>query len=197
MFSQWGEDQKSSKAYWMVTATKQEASKMMALVTKAFPVFSPTDMTFISTKIWQGTPVDRKNGLLDMQYYYGITHEAINFQGIRNPSLQIAEYPDVWHANQSPPTITIVDWLKTWKTLDGQSLFTEVMVSTKGDIDLWYEEANHEEARVWLKTFLSTIVCCSGINPNTDLPKIEEMFTEPAQIVQYLEDKYSPLIIQK
>jgi hypothetical protein len=88
-----------------------------------------------------------KNGLLDMQYFYGIAHEAIKFQGIRNPSLRIAEHPDVWHANQSPPTIMIVDWFKTRKTLDGQSLFTEVMVTIKGDIDLWYEEANHEEAR--------------------------------------------------
>jgi hypothetical protein len=76
-------------------------------------------------------------------------------------------------------------------------MFTEVMVSTKGDIDLWYEEANHEEAQAWLKSSLSTIARCSGINPNTDLPKIEEMFTEPARIVQYLEDEYSPMIIQK
>ena len=170
---------------------------MMTLVTKAFPVFSPTDLTFISTKIWHGTPVERKNGLLDMQYYYGITHDAIKFQGIKNPSLRIAENPDVWNVNNSPPKITILDWFKTRKTTDGQSLFTEAMIGTKGDIDLWYEEAHHEEARAWLWTSLSTIARCSGINPHTDLQKIEEMFTEPARIVQYLEDKYSPLIIQK
>jgi hypothetical protein len=79
MFRQWGETCKNIKAYWIVTATKDEASKMMEMVTKIYKHASATELLFVPTKLWQTLPVAKKNELLDMQYHFDITHDALKF----------------------------------------------------------------------------------------------------------------------
>jgi hypothetical protein len=71
-------------------------------------------------------------------------------------------------------------------------LFTKVLPSNTGDIDLWYKEKNYDEARMWLSTALLTIARCSGINPYTEYHKLGAMFTEPDRIIKLLEDEYNP-----
>jgi hypothetical protein len=154
-------------------------------------------LSFVPTKLWQTLPVAKKNELLDMQYHFDITHDALKFLGVKDSTAKIAERPDAWSNNQSPPRVSITEWMKTQKTSDRQPLFTKVLPSNTGDIDLWYKEKFHDEARMWLSMALLTIARCSGINPYTEYHKLGAIFTEPDRIVKLLEDEYNPLIVQQ
>jgi hypothetical protein len=161
----------------MLTSSKTKAVNLNELMSAV--IKDPTDdVSFVPHSIWILLPPYKKDEFHDMQQNFANNYNALKLQGIKNLSLTISDNMQVG-TSTIMRTVSILDWIKSFKTKNGQKLFYKVLNSLHSKVEILYDLNYRQECLACIKSALSQIARRSGINLNTEYDRLAEMFIDP------------------
>jgi hypothetical protein len=176
-----GNQSVKTRAYRMVAASKSDSLDLMELMGVIHPRPLESETSFVPSTVWSLLPSENKDGYFNMQYNFSEKYDALQLRGIKDLSIQITETRQV-ASNSISRTMTIYEWVANFKASSGQNLFYKVIPCRNGDVEIWYDQKDRQEAQAWVRTALSQLARSSRIDPEADPVRFELMFKDPEKV---------------
>ena len=171
-----------TRLYKMLTSLVPYAVILNAKMAKIMPKPLRKEIMYISFQVWDLISKEKKIAYYGMQKNFSDNHGAMLLKGVRNPQAIIGKMNKTGtQIAKKGKEVSVYTWLTRLMATDGYRLFTKVLPSRNGEIELWHNRSHSQEAKAWATTALAEIARLYQVvtNKKTYRARADALFTQP------------------